>query len=306
MAMIPFVKMQGIGNDYLFINAFERPGYGLGDPAELSRRMSDRHFGVGADGLILLLPVDPDSDAHVRMRMFNSDGSEAEMCGNGIRCLCKLAFDDGVCRDNPMRVQTGSGILSLEYDVAPDGRVETVTVDMGRPRLGPVAVGAVEADLPLGDGIVQWSFAGDEGTWLASFVSVGNPHVVFFRQESDCRGDEDLGGVELEKWGAAVENHRAFPGRINAHWVHVISRRELTMRTWERGSGSTLACGTGATAVCAAAASTGRADRRVLVHLPGGDLLLDWRRDDDRIRLTGPAREVFRGVWDIQTGSSAI
>jgi diaminopimelate epimerase len=278
-----FTKMHGIGNDYIYVNGLAET---VADPARVAREISDRHFGVGADGLILILPSET---ADVRMRMFNADGSEAEMCGNGIRCVAKYVYDHGISRSNPMKVQTARGVVSLALHI-PNGTVSQVTVNMGQPILKlqdiPVDPSAVK---PVGDR-QQFSFEVDcRSIAPAAFVSMGNPHVVVFV--------DDVSQVDLLRIGPLVEHHRAFPKRINAHWVQVNSATEVTMRTWERGSGITLACGTGACAVCVAGALTGRTGRRILAHLPGGDLTLEWRENDDCVYMTGPAAEVFSGDW---------
>ncbi|MGD0461829.1 MAG: diaminopimelate epimerase [Tepidisphaeraceae bacterium] len=295
-----FTKMHGIGNDYVYVNGFAAT---LADPARLARRISDRHFGVGADGLILILPS---QKADVRMRMFNADGSEAEMCGNGIRCVAKYAFDHGLSCSNPMRVETARGVLSLELQTQ-GGKVNQVAVNMGQPVLKlpdiPVDPQAVTLAVPPN----QYSFTIEhrptaqekaryslgeslrEDVSYATFVSMGNPHAVIFV--------EDVDRIDLPYLGPLVEHFKAFPNRINAHWVQVKSPQEVIMRTWERGSGITLACGTGACAVCVAAALTGRTDRKILAHLPGGDLSLEWREKDNCVYMTGPAEEVFSGDW---------
>ncbi|MGD0540766.1 MAG: diaminopimelate epimerase [Tepidisphaeraceae bacterium] len=278
-----FTKMHGIGNDYIYVNGLAET---VGDPARVARRISDRHFGVGADGLILILPS---QKADVRMRMFNADGSEAEMCGNGIRCVAKYAFDHGLARNNPMRVETASGVLWLELQTQ-GGKVSQATVNMGQPvlKLPDIPVDP-KAVTPM-DSSHEFSFVvGPQTISQATFVSMGNPHAVIFV--------EDVDRVDLPYLGPLVEHFKAFPNRINAHWTAVKSPGELTMRTWERGSGITLACGTGACAVCVAAALTGRTDRKILAHLPGGDLSLEWREKDNCVYMTGPAEEVFSGDW---------
>jgi diaminopimelate epimerase len=269
-----FTKMHGIGNDYIYVNGFSQT---VADPAHLAVKISDRHLGVGADGLILVLPS---KKADVRMRVFNADGSEAEMCGNGIRCLAKYAFDHGLARANPMRVETGAGVLSLSLDVRA-GKVRGATVNMGRPILSPAAIPVTARRLA--------GFKGMGDLRRATFVSMGNPHAVMFVR--------NVGAVDVPRIGPLIEHHPAFPRRMNAHWVQIHSRREVTMRTWERGSGVTLACGTGACAVCVAGAIAGRTDRKILAHLPGGDLRLDWRAGDDCVYMTGAAAEVFSGIW---------
>jgi diaminopimelate epimerase len=278
-----FTKMQGIGNDYVYVNGFSET---VADPARVAREISDRHFGIGADGLILVLPS---KLADVRMRMFNADGSEAEMCGNGIRCLAKYAFERGIATKNPMRVETGNGVLSLELHTE-GGKVRQVTVNMGQPILELAKI-PVRGDLVSATGEAhQYAFKiSDVPFSHVTFVSMGNPHGVMFA--------ENLDRIDVGKLGPALEHFAAFPKRINAHWVRVTSRGEATMRTWERGSGITLACGTGACAVCVAGAVTDRTDRKILAHLPGGDLMLDWRHADNCVYMTGPAVEVFSGEW---------
>jgi diaminopimelate epimerase len=277
-----FTKMHGIGNDYVYVNGFTET---VADPARVARKISDRHFGVGSDGLILILPS---KQADVRMRMFNADGSEAEMCGNGVRCVAKYAYEHGLAKTNPMRVETGRGVLTLQLQI--EGRkVQSVTVDMGNPILElpkiPVNAELVSATKPH-----QYDFkVGDTQVSGATFVSMGNPHAVIFT--------ENLDRIDVSRLGPAIEHFKAFPNRINVHWVQVKSRSEVTMRTWERGSGITLACGTGACAVCVAGAITGTTERKILAHLPGGDLSLDWRQGDDSVFMTGPATEVFSGEW---------
>jgi diaminopimelate epimerase len=224
------------------------------------------------------------------MRMFNADGSESEMCGNGVRCVAKFAYDRKLSTQNPMKVETGRGVLPLDLHIGADGKVATVTVNMGTPIL----------DLEKIPVDAQWLGATDDvrafqipmGTSLgvrAVFVSMGNPHAVIFV--------EDVKQVDLEKVGPVLEHHKAFPRRINVHFVQVISPNEVIMRTWERGSGVTLACGTGASAVCVAGVLAGKTDRKILAHLPGGDLQLEWREADDCVTMTGPATEVFSGEW---------
>ena len=287
-----FTKMHGIGNDYLYVNGFvERLPR---DPGETSRRIADRHFGVGADGLIFILPGDV---ADVRMRMFNKDGSEGEMCGNGIRCVAKYAYERGLSKSNPMRVETGRGVLMLQLHVEA-GKVEHVTVNMGRPVFES---SKVPVDIPV-ERVIDYPMPNDDprdvipAWWEVSgldarmtCVNTGNPHVVLF-----C---DDVTKVPLEQVGPELESHRIFPARANVHFAQVISRDEVRMRTWERGSGVTLACGTGASAVCAAAVITNRTNRKLLTHLPGGDLTIEWRESDDNIYMTGPATEVFSGEW---------
>jgi diaminopimelate epimerase len=290
-----FTKMHGAGNDYVYVNCFAEPM--PNDPAELARRISDRHFGVGGDGLILICPS---TVADARMRMFNADGSESEMCGNGIRCVAKYVYDHGICRNQTLRIETGRGVLSLELEITAQ-KARRVRVNMGEPILEPARI-PVEfprpfeadriVDLPVG----KYIPIGGPGGWMEdcgwdprmTCVSMGNPHVVLYCQH--------VASVPLESLGPFFERQPAFPNRINVHFVEVQSANEVTMRTWERGSGITLACGTGASAVCVAGVLTGRTDRTILAHLPGGDLNLDWAADN-HVYLTGEAVEVFNGEW---------
>ena len=283
MAIMRFTKMHGIGNDYVYVNGFDQQ---VPDPVATAQRVSDRHFGIGADGLVLILPS---NKADVRMRMFNADGSEAEMCGNGIRCLAKYAFERGITRNNPMRVETGRGVLTLALDVA-GCKVRLVTVDMGEPIIELPQIPVDREKLTAGPSQHQLRIAVPNETFDATFVSLGNPHAVIYTS--------DASKIDLPRVGPLVEHHKAFPRRINAHWVQVHLPSEVTMRTWERGSGITLACGTGACAVCVAGVLTGRTNRKLLAHLPGGDLHLEWRDADNHVYMTGPAVEVFSGEWN--------
>ena len=273
-----FTKMHGIGNDYVYVDCFDEQ---VSDAAALAPVISDRHTGVGGDGLILIMPS---QTADVRMRMFNADGSEAQMCGNGIRCVAKYAYDHGRTRANPMRVQTVAGVKTIELTLD-GGKVAAATVDMGEPILnGPDIPVAVDAN-PVVDAPIS---AG--GQMLAmTCVSMGNPHATLYV--------DDVAAVDLAHLGPVIENDVVFPERVNVHFVQVHSPGEVTMRTWERGSGITLACGTGASAVCVAGVLTGRSGREILAHLPGGDLRLEWRESDHHVYMTGPAAEVFTGDW---------
>jgi diaminopimelate epimerase len=284
-----FTKMHGLGNDYVFVNGFNER---ISDPARLARQIADRHFGVGGDGLILMLPPSHEGEHDdVRMRMFNADGSEAEMCGNGIRCLCKLAHDRGASDVNPMRVLTGAGLLTLHYTLDQAGLVKDVTVDMGQPITEPADVPIDTSQLEVVDAPHTYSIPtrATEEPLIATFVSMGNPHAVLFVPSVDA--------IDLETLGPIIENHPAFPNRMNVHFVESHGAAEVTMRTWERGSGITLACGTGACAVCVAGVLMDCAQRRILAHLPGGDLTLEWREKDNHVMMTGPATEVFTGHW---------
>lgn len=284
-----FVKMHGAGNDYVYIDCFtERTP---ADPARLAPRIADRHRGVGGDGLVLVLPS---TKAAARMRMFNADGSEAEMCGNGIRCVAHLVVAHGHAPAGSVAIETGRGVLTV--DVRPQGtRLSQVRVDMGEPMLdaGQIPVTGAGSgrvvDTPsaaIGAEEPWWSAAGLDPRMTC--VSMGNPHVVYY-----CR---DVAAVPLETVGPRVERHPSFPQRVNVHFVQVRSPERVVMRTWERGSGITQACGTGASAVCVAGVLTGRTARRIVAELPGGELELEWAADD-HVFMTGPAEEVFEGTW---------
>ena len=272
-----FTKMHGCGNDYIYVDCITNPM--PHDPSGLARVMSDRHFGVGADGLILICPSDK---ADARMRMYNADGSEAEMCGNGVRCLAKYVYDHGLVRKPALRIETGHGVLSLDLEIA-GGSVRQVRVDMGEPILRgediPTTLpGNPPLDVPLGDHGLR-----------VSCVSMGNPHCIIF---VDAISDALVLGA-----GPQVERHPAFPRRTNVEFVHVNRPDDVAMRVWERGSGETMACGTGACAVAVAGFATGRTGRRINAHLPGGDLQLHWSETDNHVYMTGPAVEVFSGEW---------
>lgn len=275
-----FTKMQGAGNDYVYVNAFEQtlPS----DLPELARRVSDRHFGVGGDGLILICPS---KVADARMQMFNADGSESEMCGNGIRCVAKYVYDHGLCRRPTLRIETGNGILTLDLEVA-DGLVQRVRVDMGEPILDGPRIPTTWT----GERVVNVPMSVGGKTLSATCVSMGNPHCITY---VDRLSDDWVLGI-----GPQIENDSHFPNRVNAEFVEVLSPGEIRMRVWERGTGETLACGTGACAVCVAGVLTGRTGRSILAHLPGGDLQLEWSEVDNHVFMTGPAVEVFSGDWE--------
>jgi diaminopimelate epimerase len=274
-----FTKMHGIGNDYVFVSTFDQRA--PANPAQLAVTMSDRHFGIGGDGLILIVPSER---ADARMRMFNADGSEGEMCGNGVRCVAKYLFDHGLTRKSAVTIETGRGVLALDLEVH-DGRVQRVRVDMGRPILEPSLIPTLLAGQPPVDQPLR---VGDH-EFAVTAVSTGNPHAVIYV--------DDVAAFPLELLGPQIEHHPAFPKRVNVHIVRILTSREVQMRTWERGSGITLACGTGASAVCVAGVLTQRTERSILAHLPGGDLELAWPDDHASVFMTGPATEVFSGHW---------
>ncbi|MBM4032387.1 MAG: diaminopimelate epimerase [Planctomycetes bacterium] len=278
---MPFVKMHGCGNDYIYIDCRARA---LADPAAAAVKLSDRHFGVGADGIILILPSEK---ADYRMRMFNADGSEAEMCGNGIRCFAKWLYDRGLVTGDEARIETGAGIRTVRI-YAEGGKARRVRVNMGAPRLDRAQVPmqgppgqAVNDELTIdvpGEGPRTFRFTA---------VSMGNPHCVIYVDATD--------GYPVALYGPLIERHPLFPKRINVEFVQVLSAGEAKMRVWERGSGETLACGTGASAACVAGVLNKRTDRRLLLRLLGGDLELEWA-DDGTVYLIGPAEEVFEGT----------
>jgi diaminopimelate epimerase len=278
MATLRFAKLHGTANDFIFVDA--REGF-PGDPAALAPRLCDRRRGIGADGLALVERAD---DADCRMTIYNADGSRPEMCGNGIRALAKFVHDGGLVRANPLRVATDAGVKTLQLEVA-DGHVRRVGVDMGVPvwdgRRIPVDADGEVIDRPL---------AVDGRSWRVTCVSMGNPHCVVFA--------DDVAGLDLGALGPGFERHAFFPRRVNTEFVRVESRQRLAMRVWERGAGETLACGTGACAAAVAAARTGRADRRVVVALPGGDLDVAWR-PDDHVVMTGDAECVYEGRIEV-------
>ena len=290
-----FTKMQGAGNDYVYVNCVNQ--LAPADPAALARDVSDRHFGIGSDGLILILPS---KTADVRMQMFNADGSEAQMCGNGIRCVAKYTYEHGIARKPKLAIETRAGILSVDLSIV-DQQVEQVTVAMGSPILDTAKIPVkVAGDAPprIVDFPMQPHIACEpHARWMEdaqvdmrmTCVSMGNPHVVIY-----CG---HVNRVPLETIGPLIERQPIFPERINVHFVEVRARGEVVMRTWERGSGITLACGTGACAVCVAGVLTGRTDRKLLAHLPGGDLTLLWDEPSNQVMMTGPAVEVFSGEW---------
>ena len=277
--MIRFTKMQGIGNDYIYVNGFE---YTIDNPAELSRRISSRNFGVGSDGLILILPSDK---ADFRMRMFNSDGSESEMCGNGIRCFSKYVYDRKMTTSQKIRVETGAGIKLIDI-LAENGIATGATVDMGIPELERSKIPMKGEPGKVIDEIVRMK---DGTEFSLTAVSMGNPHAVIFI--------DDVKSFPVHVYGPELENSPIFPSRTNVEFVTVVNKNEVIQRTWEMGAGETLACGTGASAVCVAGFLTGRTNREIISHLSGGDLRLKWDDQNDHLFMSGPAVEVFEGTW---------
>lgn len=280
-----FTKMQGAGNDYIYVDCTEDE---IENPNEVARRVSDRHFGVGADGLIL---VCGSQVADFKMRIFNADGSEAQMCGNGIRCFAKYVYDRGLTKKETLRIETLAGIVKPDLTIE-GGKVLRVRVNMGRPRLG-------RGEIPMtggGDRAIDEPLEVDGETVKITAVSMGNPHVVIFV--------EDVAAAPVETLGPLVENHEAFPERTNVHFVEVVSPREARQRTWERGSGETLACGTGASASLVAGCLNEKLQAEASIHVLGGVLEVVWS-DDDNVYLTGPAETVFEGEW-FDTGAPRV
>jgi diaminopimelate epimerase len=273
-----FTKMHGAGNDYVYVNCFaEKMPH---DVASLAIQVSDRHKGIGADGLILICPSEL-GDA--RMRMFNADGSESEMCGNGVRCVAKYVYDHGIARNDRLNIETGRGVLALDLELA-HGKTKRVRVNMGAPILESAKI---PTTLP-GDPPIKQKLSAAGREFEVTCVSMGNPHCVAFV--------EQLNDEWVHTVGPQVERHPAFPRRVNAEFIQIVSPREFHMRVWERGSGETQACGTGACASAVAGFLTGLTERRVLAHLPGGDLELEWAETGE-VYLTGEAVEVFSGEW---------
>jgi diaminopimelate epimerase len=276
--------MHGIGNDFIMVNCLGDFGDDLAAEARgKAVWLCDRNFGIGADGVIL---VQFGTKTRFCMCMFNPDGSEAEMCGNGIRCFAKLIYDHGFAHgETDIPVETGAGVLNLHLNIGSDGKVETVCVDMGEPILKPALI---PTTLGAGnDAVIGQSIALADGTLHVTTVSMGNPHAVAFV--------DDVATYPVAAVGPQVEHHAAFPKRTNTEFIQVLSDHEIAFRVWERGAGETLACGTGACAAVVASALNGKTGRQVLVHLPGGDLDIDWSEQDNHVYMTGPAVEVFDG-----------
>ena len=275
-----FTKLHGCGNGYIYVNLLEEK---LDNPAEMSIKVSDYHFGIGSDGLIT---IGPSEVADFAMRIYNADGSEAEMCGNGIRCVGKYVYDHGLTDKTEIAVESGAGIKYLTLNVE-NGKVASVCVDMGEPMFAPEQIPVLAEGEPVVDEPIR---VGDKD-WKMTCVSMGNPHAIVFL-------DTPVKDFELEKYGPLFEHHERFPKRTNTEFVRVISRREAEMRVWERGSAETWACGTGTCATVVACILKGYTDREVLVHLVGGDLVIRWDEETNHVFMTGPATEVFSGEYN--------
>ncbi len=274
-----FTKMEGCGNDYVYINGFEFP---VDDPAALSVRMSRYHFGCGSDGLILILPS---AVADARMQMFNNDGSESAMCGNGIRCVAAYCHDRGLVPKTEMTIETGAGVKTLRLTLRPDGTTQSVRVDMGEPILNGLDIPSTVNACP----VVGYPMTVDGVSYAMTLVSMGNPHGVCFVENPDT--------APVAAHGPLLERHSDFPQKANIEFVQVVDRGHIRLRVWERGTGETLACGTGACASVAACVLNGLCDRQVQVSLPGGELSVVWEESDNHIYLTGPATFVYDGQW---------
>ena len=274
-----FTKMQGIGNDYVYVNCLQET---IENPSELAKKISDRHYGVGSDGLIMINPSDK---ADFEMEMYNADGSRGEMCGNGIRCVAKYVYDYGLTDKTSISVETLAGIKYLDLTVE-DGKVVLVKVDMGKPMLRPEEVPVVSEK----EEVIDEPITVDGQEYRMTCVSMGNPHAVVFI-------DQDVKEFPLETVGVKFENHERFPKRVNTEFVNVLDRHTAQMRVWERGSGETLACGTGACAVAVACALNGLTEDEVTVKLLGGDLQIKWDREKNTVYMTGHAEVVFDGEW---------
>ncbi len=271
-----FTKMQGLGNDYVYVNCFEEK---IENPKEVAIQLSNRHYGIGSDGLIM---INPSKVADCEMEMYNADGSRSEMCGNGIRCVGKYVYDYGLTDKTSISVETLAGIKYLDFTIE-DGKVKLVKVDMGSPELVPEKIPVVSE----GNEAVDTPILVDGKEYRMTCVSMGNPHTVVYV--------DDVQGLDIEAIGPKFENHERFPRRVNAEFVKVIDRNTVEMRVWERGSGETLACGTGACAVAVASILNGYTENKVTVKLLGGDLLIEWDREKNKVYMTGPAAVSFDG-----------
>lgn len=276
-----FTKMQGIGNDYVYVNCFEET---VENPAAVSEFVSDRHFGIGSDGLVLIMKSDC---ADFRMRMFNADGSEAEMCGNATRCVGKYVYDNGLTDKTDITLETKAGIKYLKL-FTENGKVTRVTVNMGEPILTPQLI---PVDY-TGEEFINKVISVDGTEYAITCVSMGNPHAVVYM--------DDIENLDIETLGPKFELHQIFPKRTNTEFVKVIDKNTIEMRVWERGAGETLACGTGACAVLVASVLNGKCERKSTVRLIGGELTIEWREDDNCVYMTGPAEKVFDGEIDIE------
>lgn len=277
-----FTKMHGCGNDYVYVNCLEETVH---DPERVAKIVSDRHFGIGSDGLIL---IQKSEVADFRMSMYNADGSEGKMCGNGVRCIAKYVYDHGMTDKKTITLETRGGIKVLNLTLGEDGLVSQVEVDMGKPILKPELIPVA---LP-GDIIISEPVEVNGRSYDITCVSMGNPHAVVFVKDTDT--------IDIEKLGPSFEKHPVFPDRVNTEFVQVINEHTIKMRVWERGAGETLACGTGACASVVACFLNGMTEDTVLVHLRGGDLKIHYDHDEKRVMMTGPAVTVFQGEIQVE------
>ncbi len=275
-----FTKMHGIGNDYVYVNCLKE---NVENPSEVAIKISDRHFGIGSDGLILIKPSDV---ADGKMEMYNADGSQGAMCGNGIRCVAKYMYDYGITDKTSISVETKSGIKYLDLTLK-NGKVDTVKVNMGAPILKASEIPVISEK----EQVISEPVTIDGKEWKITCVSMGNPHAITYI--------DDVKHLEIEKIGPKFENHEIFPDRVNTEFVHVIDRNTVEMRVWERGSGETYACGTGACAVAVSSILNGLTEEEVTVKLLGGDLKIFWNREENRVYMTGSATKVFDGEIDL-------
>ena len=279
--MIKFTKMQGLGNDYVYMDAIHQK---IENESSLAQFVSNRHFGIGSDGLILICKSDI---ADFKMRMFNSDGSEAEMCGNGIRCVGKFVYDKGLTDKTTVTIETLAGIKTLELNTK-DGKVETVKVDMGEPILNPKEIPVISDEEPVKNLMLE----AEGRKFKFTCVSMGNPHAI-----TEVENTEKF---DVEKYGKVLEVDKAFPNKTNVEFIQIVDKNHVKMRVWERGAGETLACGTGACATAVACYLNGKTDRNVEVELLGGKLYIEWNEENNHIYMTGPAVTVFEGMLDYE------
>lgn len=273
-----FTKMHGIGNDYVYVNLFEEK---IENPAELAVKMSHRHFGVGSDGLIL---IKPHADADAEMEMYNADGSMSEMCGNGLRCVAKFVYDHHIAHKKELRLMTGAGMKTAEILIDDKDQAEQVRINMGAPILAGKEIPTTWDMNP----VVDQNIHAADRDFLVTCVSMGNPHCIIYV--------DDVKNFPVEKYGPLIETALEFPNRVNVEFVELVAENEVIQRTWERGSGETWACGTGASAVAVAGILTGKTGNKITNHLLGGDLVLEYQTGGP-VYMTGPAEEVFTGEW---------
>lgn len=282
--MIKFTKMEGLGNDYFYMDAINQK---IENRSELARFVSNRNFGIGSDGLIL---IEKSEVADFKMTMFNSDGSQAEMCGNGIRCVAKFVYDKGMTDKTTLKIETLAGIKILELNVE-DGKVKTVRVDMGEPILEAEKIPVISTEKPVKNLILK----AQDKEFRFTCVSMGNPHAITIVDDTES--------FDVKKYGEELEVNKAFPRRTNVEFVQIVDKNTIKMRVWERGAGETLACGTGACATAVACNLNGLTDRKVTIKLLGGDLKIEWNAENNHVYMTGPATTVFEGELVKQGGT---